>query len=268
MNTSSQPHQLYTIPFSHYNERARFALDYARISYVENGYAPLLHMLPIAARSPTKSTSTPLFISNDGATVLQDSGEILRFVDQFLSEDRKLYPSHLLDEIREVEQILHDKLGVYVRVFAYWNMCSKLDNVWELSYNNYSGWQGSAFAMCRKWIIGFIFMALRVNEETAANVAEKIGELMEVFSQKLDANGGQFLVGDRFTAADLTFASLASLALGVNEEDGYGAWLPPLHQFCEGGQTHIRKWRETNAAQHVMRVYREYRGKAVIPRVK
>lgn len=38
---------LYTIRFSHYNEKARWVMDRFGVPYVEHPYMPILHMLPI-----------------------------------------------------------------------------------------------------------------------------------------------------------------------------------------------------------------------------
>ncbi|MFW5741213.1 MAG: hypothetical protein ACOC1F_12685 [Myxococcota bacterium] len=64
----------------------------------------------------------------------------------------------------------------------------------------------------------------------------------------------RFLVGDRFSTADLTFASLASLALGVQREEGYGAVMPPLEQCASDAQRVMRALRDTEAGRFVLRI--------------
>mmetsp|Transcript_24352 Transcript_24352/g.34139 ORF Transcript_24352/g.34139 Transcript_24352/m.34139 type:complete len:96 (-) Transcript_24352:28-315(-) len=88
---------------------------------------------------------------------------------------------------------------------------------------------------------------------------------MQTFSEKLEANGGQFLVGNQFTAADLSFAALSSIALGITHDNGYGAWLPDMDSIPSETRAQIQTWRHTPAGQHALRIYREYRSQAVIP---
>ena len=66
----SAPYRLITIPPSHYCEKARWALDYAGISYREEGHPPLLHRLPVKLAGGGVSTG---FVDEDDASA--EAGE-------------------------------------------------------------------------------------------------------------------------------------------------------------------------------------------------
>ena len=65
-------------------------------------------------------------------------------------------------------------------------------------------------------------------------------------------------MGDEMTAADVTFACL-----------GYGLVFPPEHReldlaiwpddLPEDGRAHVRRWRQTRAGKHALRMFREFR---------
>src|SRR3984957_12165422 len=82
---------LVTIPFSHFCEKARWALDYARAPYDEEGHVPGLHRRAVA-RACGKAGSVPVLVL-DGEGVLDDSGLIVRWADARATSDRKLLPS-------------------------------------------------------------------------------------------------------------------------------------------------------------------------------
>ena len=69
-----------------------------------------------------------------------------------------------------------------------------------------------------------------------------------------------FLLGDRFTAADIAFACLASPAVLPPQ---YSAWLPPLDAFSETTRARTLALRETLAGAFIMRLFREERDRVV-----
>jgi glutathione S-transferase len=70
------------------------------------------------------------------------------------------------------------------------------------------------------------------------------------------------LLGDRFSAADLAFACLASPTLIPPQ---YSAWRPPLDAFSEVARARILAFRDTPAGAFAMRLFREERGRVIVP---
>jgi len=61
---------LVTIPFSHYCEKARWALDYTGYDYVEEGHVPVLHRIAVKlATSPC--TSVPVLVTRGGCSAIR-----------------------------------------------------------------------------------------------------------------------------------------------------------------------------------------------------
>ena len=72
----------------------------------------------------------------------------------------------------------------------------------------------------------------------------------------------RYLVGERFTAADLTVASLLAPVL---VPESYGAKLPPLDALPSELRAVVEETRATRTGAQVMRVYAEERGARVGP---
>ena len=69
--------RLITIPISHYCEKARWALDRARIGYREERHVQFVHR--VAARRAGGGSTVPVLVT-DGSG--RESSEILRWVDE------------------------------------------------------------------------------------------------------------------------------------------------------------------------------------------
>jgi glutathione S-transferase len=92
---------------------------------------------------------------------------------------------------------------------------------------------------------------MRIDEAGAARSRATL-EAEVAFVNGLLADGRPYLAGAAFSAADLTFAALFAPVLCVPEY----AWpLPPIEALPPVLQEDVRRWRESPAGQHVLRVY-------------
>ena len=74
------------------------------------------------------------------------------------------------------------------------------------------------------------------------------------------ADGREFLCGERFSAADLTFAALSSPVIAPPE---YGITLPQPDQMPEPLASVVRSFREHPAGRFALEMYRTQRRAAV-----
>jgi glutathione S-transferase len=77
--------ELYDFTFSHYCEKARWALDFKGIPYTQRHLLPGFHMLTTRKLAPR--SSVPILKTNDA--VIQGSTEIINFLDE-------TFPAHAL----------------------------------------------------------------------------------------------------------------------------------------------------------------------------
>lgn len=270
-----------TIPFSHYNERARWALDASGVPYEEEPSAPVIHMINVwlaggasaetdAAMGRTASgLSTPCAMFPGGAS-LRDSGLIARYADKLAIDSGAsdasscLYPYEAEEAITAVEKRLNDNLGRYVRVAAYWGLRDG-DTFNRVTVPMLPPSQIVVGEALMSMLKPLIFASLKVNAETAARYQARIEEEFAWLSEQLTSSAGGYLAGDRFTGADLTFAALASPALVITEAEGNVAvpTYPSLEELPEDTQAFVRRLRETPAGQHALRMYRDHRPKAL-----
>ena len=276
---------LVSIPFSHYNERARWALELASTPYRTVRVMPMLHVPVVAgylwwvghkrARDKISSPlSTPLFMGwpsratasggrRTPAVVLDQSGEIVTFADREAA--LQLYPSAQLEGIREVETVCHDTLGPMVRVIDYYYMLPSWSTMSRFAFHNVGVLQAALFTALFPIIRFAIRRGLSVNEPRMHKAAQRIKDVFGSMSDRLTANAAlyrtdrPYLCGNTFTAADLTFASLAALVVGVTHAEGFGAWIPSLAELPPPLRAFQEDLRATPAGQHILRMYREHR---------
>ncbi len=256
--------QLVTICFSHYNERARWALDYHGLEYRERPCMPLLHIAGVlfATRGKLGSTdrvstrfSTPVLVRDDGST-LHDSGAILRWADERrATEDTTLYPAEHRDEIEAFEGRMHDRLGPHGRRLVYHHLLPQPALLNQLATDNVGAGQAALFKLARPIASGFIGDRLQLDPEGVARS-------MDVTRAELDAvdemllDGRPYLFGDRFTAADLTFASMATPLLLPTE---FGAKLPGHDELPDEARAMLEEHRDRPSVRHARRMFAEHR---------
>ncbi len=111
--------RLITIPISHYCEKARWALDRAGIAYREERHVQLLHR--VAARRAGGGSTVPVLVTGSG--VLEESNDILTWVDERTPAERRLFPTESGSAARgEVDALCRrfdDQLGPTGRRLIY-----------------------------------------------------------------------------------------------------------------------------------------------------
>jgi glutathione S-transferase len=96
---------------------------------------------------------------------------------------------------------------------------------------------------------------MKITPSSAERSMEKVREVFATVDDRL-ADGRKFLVGDTFSAADLTFAALAAPVLLPRE---YGSVLPPLTELPDDLLAVVEEFRSAPAGQFGLRIYRDFR---------
>jgi glutathione S-transferase len=247
---------LITIPFSHFCEKARWALDRARVGYQEEGHVPGLHRRAVAVACG-KAGSVPVLVL-DGAGILDDSPLIVRWADARATSDRKLLPSggEELDEALALEHHLDVDLAPHVRRFAYFHLLPARQDALRLMAVETPALEHLLVRAAFPLLRGLMTRAMRIDAEGSARSRDKFRAVFDEMDRRL-ADGRPFLMGDRFGALDIAFASFASPLLGPNEhpirKGLRGAELPEAIQQ-EGRELAARP-----SGRFVLRMYREHR---------
>jgi len=246
-------YRLITIPPSHYCEKARWALDYLGVSYREESHAPLLHRWAVARAGGRRTT--PVLVTEE--TVLPDSTDILQYLDTTHVEGWRPYPqdSQLRVEAEEMEELFDTRLGPHTRRIAYFHLLQHKDLFLESVLPGVGRGESFAFRLLRPAICSLMRRGMRIDQESADRSLERVQTIFDTVDE-LISSGRTFLVGKRFSAADLTFAALAAPVLLPRN---YGSPLPSLEQVPSEMLAQIEEFRTTPAGLFAMRLYRDHR---------
>ena len=248
---------LVTMPHSHYAEKARWALDWLGLPYREEPHLPLLHMIATRRHG---GRSVPVLRHGDRRCV--DSTEILVHADAACGGDR-LYPRDpaLRREVEALESHFDEALGPHSRRWAYFQVLDERPMLRAMVSRGVPPGEARLLPLLLPLVIPAIRNRLRVTPQSASRSLARVGEVFAGVAARL-ADGRRFLVGDRFSAADLGFAALATPVL---LPEGCGASYPPLEAAPSGMRDEIVRLRETPAGRFALRLYREERGAPVSP---
>jgi len=236
-----------TIPLSHYCEKARWALDRTGIPYREEPHAPLLHRL---ATRRHKGASVPILV--DEGQCIVDSTAILEHADARCGGDW-LYPRDpvLRQQVSALEEQFDTQLGPHARRWAYLDLLSKpalLRSLWSRGVPK-------AEALVMPLVVPLarrlVRSAYKVTPDGARRSLERVRESFRLVDERL-ADGRRYLVGGRFSAADLTFAALAAPALLPAE---CRAVHPAFDQLSDETRQAITGLRNTVAGRFALRLF-------------
>lgn len=246
---------LVTIPFSHFCEKARWALDHAGVSFREEGHAPWLHRRAVK-RVRGAPGSVPVLVLED-ATALDDSPLIVRWADEQARDGRRLLPAEgqARDEALALERHLDIDFAPHVRRLAYFHLLP--DRARSLAL------MGVGTPRSEHAVVRVAFPLLRrvmrskmhIDESRAMRSRDKVRALFDEIGRRL-SDGRAYLMGDSFGVADIAFAAFAAPLLD-----------PPEHPFRRpspgttfpGLADESRFVRETPAGAFALRLYRDQR---------
>jgi glutathione S-transferase len=245
--------RLVTIPISHFCEKARWALDRARVDYVEQPHLQLIHR--VAARRAGGGRTVPVLVTAAG-DVLGESADILRWADTQVAPERRLYPEGGQGaEAVALEAWLDGGLGPDGRLWMYHETLPVVRDLRPWALAGIPRWERGFFRVAGRAVDPAIRRLLGVDAAAAVAARERVDCVFDDIAARL-SDGRRFLLGDRFTAADLAFGALAAPML---LPAGYGSPLPPPEAMPEAYARDVRRLRAHPAGMFAGRLYAEER---------
>lgn len=253
MSSSGRPCVLITIPISHYCEKARWALDRAGVPYREQAHLQLIHRL--AVRRAGGGKTVPVLVCGD--RVLAESADIVDEADAEAPPERRLYPDDpaAAAEIRELERDFDANLGPHGRRWMYHEIRGRRDLALGYACTGVPAWQRRTLQLGYPAAAWAIDRYLDIDAATAAQSKTQVDRVFNAVAERL-SDGRSYLCGDRFTAADLTFAALAASVLMPPE---YGVPLPQPEELPAAMAADVREFRAHPAGAHALAMFRDER---------
>lgn len=243
---------LYVFAISHYCEKVRWALDYLGIDYALRHVAPGEHA-QIARKLGASRSSVP-YLQADGK-VLQGSANILDWAEDAAADgDERLTPDAARDECGRIEKRIDEIAGVHIRRYYYSEALVEYPETVRPIFTR-------DLSLPKKLLIRLAWGKIRGLMIARMDLGENQGqESRAILEAELDwidgllADGRQYLVGDRFSRADIAVASLLSpLALPPEHPVYRNISHPP------GLAKDIAGWAHRPALNWVCRMYTQHR---------
>ncbi|MCA9716425.1 MAG: glutathione S-transferase family protein [Myxococcales bacterium] len=206
---------LHQLPLSHYNEKVRWALDFKRVPHERTTYLPGPHMGPI--KRLTGATQTPVLVIDGRA--LAGSAAILDALERRHPEPALLPPDP--DERAQalaIQRRFDDEFGPAIRLAMFADI---LDD---------GAYFPLMFSLGKPWIVRAGYRLIfplakptvrKANGITSAAAIEAARATTQValdFVEETRA-GRPYLVGETFSVADLTAASLLMPTADLHHPD-------------------------------------------------
>ena len=242
--------RLLTIPISHFCEKARWALERAGLPYREERHVQGVNR--IVSRRAGGHGTLPVLICEAG--VLAESEAILRYADAHLPEAVRLFPDQA-PEVTALCRELDAGLGPDGRRLMYAHMLPRKD--FMLEFNDVGVPRSEDRMMRTLWPVVARWGAreLEVRDDTLEQDRPRVLAAFDRIAARLQ-DGRPYLFGERFTAADLTFAALAAAVVVPPE---YGTPLPQPDVLPEPVARDVARFREHPAGAFALRLFRDHR---------
>ncbi len=194
---------LYQFPISHFCEKVRWALDYKQLDYQVKNLMPGSH-IKVTKKLADKS-SVPVLV-HDGKAI-QGSEKIISYLDQNFPE-RKLTPVNPQEAqaAMEWERYLDQEVGVHVRRYCYQTLLSHPSLVVPMLGAGQPFWSRLYLRLIFSKLAKIMRKLMNINPESAEESKQRLLAALDRIDTSLDEN--KYLVGNRFSRADLTAAAL------------------------------------------------------------
>lgn len=248
---NAHPPVLWHLKISHYNEKARWALDYKGVDHIRRAVTPGLQ--EFRARRVAGSRTTPV-LELDGRGI-GDSTAIIEAIEQRWP-DPALYPADPDERARalELEDFFDEQCGPDLRRVLFDELMAYPDLFVTLMYGEDVRGRGllRAIGPVARRLVRWRYA---INPERVAQSRAKVIAAVDRVGEEVGPSG--YLVGDSFSVADLTAASI--LAPLVQPPEFPYRPLPP-ERWPEPALRFRDELSERPGFEWVLDTYRRHRG--------
>jgi glutathione S-transferase len=234
---------------SHFNEKVRWALDWKGIRHERRSLLPGPHAPVVMWLTGQKSVPV---LRIDGETI-PDSTRIIAALEEHQPAPA-LYPSDDAARRRalELEEYFDEELGVHVRRFVFNAVLPDAGFTADLMTPGFGTMTKSVYRALFPLTRLVMRFDMGINDDAAARSRARVDAAFDRLERELQPSG--YLVGDRFSVADLTAAALLSPLTNPAE---YPYAQPPATAVVQEIRDHYRHRRGYEWATEM---YRRHRG--------
>ena len=195
---------LYQFPVSHYCEKVRWALDHKHLEYETRNLLPLFHM-PVAFRR-TRQNKVPI-LKLDGRYIA-NSSTILQTLEERFPSAPSYYPddAKTLAEALAWEAFADREIGPHLRRTAYFHLIDDKRLMFEILTQGQGAIGRMAFRTSQPVVVRAMKEGMGITERGYERSLERLNTALDRLDGSLGSGG--YLVGERFTVADLGVAAL------------------------------------------------------------
>ena len=244
------PPVLWQFRFSHYNEKARWALDWKGVQHTRSSLLPGWHFPQILWMTGQKAL--PVLVL-DGKPIA-DSTEIIAALEAY-RPDPPLYPAGEAERRRalELEDYFDEELGPHIRRAFFHILLEHTDYVVACLTLGAGDTTRRVYRAMFPFTRLLMKVDMGIDDAAAARSWAKVDAALDRLEGELRPSG--YLVGDSFTVADLTAAALFSPLLLPPEFP----YQPPGPLPREAEEMRAR-FAGRRAVQWIADMYRRHRG--------
>jgi glutathione S-transferase len=241
--------ELYQFTVSHFNEKARWALDYKGVEHVRHSLLPGPHKVTIYRL--TGQQQVPVL--RDGDALVAGSAAILEYLEARHPESA-LYPSDPSARARaiEVQRYFDDEVGPGIRLAMFHDLLVDPSYFVRLFTWDQPAVKRIAYRGLFPIVRLVMTREMGIDAANAARGRDVTGKALDFVARETGRTG--YLVGDSFSVADLTAASLLAPAVEI-EPTPFGYPEP----YPRALRDWWARWREHPAAPWVRRMFGRHR---------
>ena len=238
------------------SEIARWVLDLNQILHIEEGYGPTHSVKKVNKLSGSDGEhNNPVLMHNDSLIFTAES--VILYYDQLVPAARQLFPADEAQrkEVVEWYDLFTNTLNTYVWQYVWTELLSKRKYAMKLLKQDVGFWTKMGYRL-------FYGSAKRkLKKEWGLDGQDSVVYLVQIeniFAKVSEAlkDGRKYLVGDKFSAADMAFAAIAAPLL---VPETYGGAIARMNEVGEELRLAMIKMRATRAGQWALGVYQEDR---------
>ncbi|EXA66771.1 glutathione S-transferase family protein [Acinetobacter variabilis] len=246
---------LYQFPLSHFCEKARWMLDYKELEYIAQNLMPGAHR----AFARLKTGQNRLPILRDQEQWIVDSTKIALYLDEQYPEHRLLPPeASLRQQALDIDEITQE-LGRHVRRWMLAQALSHDNESMDILIGE-KGYLRQFEKFSKPLLKTLLTKGYALTEETLEQSKQFIKDSVEQLNQIRVEKEGSYLVGSRFSLADIAVCSILAPLLAIPgtpwERESFESMSDEYREY----QSHLA---ELPLGQYIQKMYRNERNARV-----